>query len=60
VFLTPPSWKRLADIPSGSENKDLARTRAIARWPAHAELFRRRAAEAALIGVAGLKREGAP
>jgi crossover junction endodeoxyribonuclease RuvC len=60
VFLTPPSWKRLADIPSGSENKDLARTRAIARWPAHAELFRRKAAEAALIGVAGLKREGAP
>jgi crossover junction endodeoxyribonuclease RuvC len=61
VFLTPPSWKRLADIPSGSENKDLARTRAIARWPAHAELFRRKAdvdrAEAALIGVAGLKRE---
>src|ERR1700735_255554 len=24
VFLTPPTWKRLADIPSGAENKDLA------------------------------------
>jgi hypothetical protein len=26
VFLTPPTWKRLADIPPGAENKDLART----------------------------------
>ena len=34
VFLTPPIWKRLADIPAGKEHKDLARTRAIARWPA--------------------------
>jgi crossover junction endodeoxyribonuclease RuvC len=25
VFLTPPTWKRLADIPPGAENKDLAR-----------------------------------
>jgi len=62
VFLTPPTWKRLADIPAGAENKDLARTRAIARWPAHAELFRRKAdidrAEASLIGWSGLKREG--
>src|SRR5208283_889798 len=38
VFLTPPTWKRLSDIPPGAENKDLARTRAIARWPSHAEL----------------------
>jgi hypothetical protein len=30
VFLTPPTWKRLADIPPSAENKDLARTRAIA------------------------------
>ena len=37
VFLTPPTWKRLADIPAGAENKDLARTRAIAHWPARAE-----------------------
>ncbi len=62
VFITPPTWKRFADIPPGAENKDLARTRAIARWPAHAELFRRKAdldrAEAALIAVAGLTREG--
>jgi crossover junction endodeoxyribonuclease RuvC len=61
TFLTPPTWKRLADIPPGAENKDLARTRAIARWPAHAELFRRKAdvdrAEAALIAAAGLMRE---
>jgi crossover junction endodeoxyribonuclease RuvC len=61
VFLTPPTWKRLADIPPGVENKDLARTRAISRWPAMAELFARKCdvdrAEAALIGLAGLKRE---
>jgi hypothetical protein len=30
VFLTPPAWKRLAEIPPGAENKGLARTRAIA------------------------------
>jgi crossover junction endodeoxyribonuclease RuvC len=61
VFLTPPVWKRIADIPPGVENKDLARTRAIARWPAHADLFKRKLdvdrAEAALIGWAGLRRE---
>jgi crossover junction endodeoxyribonuclease RuvC len=62
VFLTPPTWKRLADIPPGAENKDLARTRAIARWPALADLFARKSdidrAEAALIAWAGLQREG--
>jgi hypothetical protein len=42
VFLTPPAWKRLAEIPPGAENKDLARTRAIARWPAQADLFTRK------------------
>ena len=61
VFLTPPTWKRLADIPAGAENKDLARTRAIARWPAHADLFARKMdvdrAEACLIGLAGIMRE---
>ena len=61
VFLTPPTWKRIADIPAGTENKDLARTRAIARWPAHSELFRRKSdvdrAEACLIAVAGLQRQ---
>jgi crossover junction endodeoxyribonuclease RuvC len=63
VFLTPPTWKRLADIPPGTENKDLARTRAIARWPTHAGLFARKIdvdrAEAALIAIAGLRREAA-
>jgi crossover junction endodeoxyribonuclease RuvC len=61
VFLAPASWKRLADIPPGRESKDVARTRAIARWPAHAEFFRRKAdvdrAEACLIAAAGLARE---
>ncbi len=61
VFIVPPVWKRLADIPPGVENKDLARTRAIARWPAKAELFQRKChvdrAEACLIGLAGMKRE---
>jgi hypothetical protein len=61
MFLTPPMWKRLANIPPGAENKDLARTRAIAKWPQHAGLFRRKAdvgrAAAALIGLAGIQRE---
>jgi crossover junction endodeoxyribonuclease RuvC len=61
VFIVPPVWKRIADIPPGAENKDLARTRAIARWPARAELFARKRdvdrAEAALIALAGLQRE---
>jgi hypothetical protein len=62
--LTPPVWKRIADIPPGAENKDLARTRPIARWPMQAEMFRRKSdvdrAEAALIGLAGLMRESRP
>ena len=61
VFITPATWKRIADIPAGKENKDLARTRAIARWPAHADMFARKGdvdrAEACLIGLAGLQRE---
>lgn len=61
AFLTPATWKRAAGIPPGAENKDLARTRAIARWPHHAELFRRKndidRAEAALIAFVGLERE---
>jgi crossover junction endodeoxyribonuclease RuvC len=64
VFVTPPVWKRLADIPPGVEHKDLARTRAIARWPTRANLFARKMdvdrAEACLIAIAGLKREGGP
>jgi crossover junction endodeoxyribonuclease RuvC len=63
VFLVPQTWKRFANVPPGKEHKDVARTRAIARWPAHAELFRLKAnvdrAEAAFIGVAGLHRAGA-
>jgi crossover junction endodeoxyribonuclease RuvC len=47
VFLTPPAWKRLAEIPPGTENKDWARTRAIARWPARADLFARSATSTA-------------
>jgi crossover junction endodeoxyribonuclease RuvC len=61
VFLTPPTWKRVADIPPGAENKDLARTHAIARWPGRADLFARKCdvdrAEACLIALAGLRRE---
>src|ERR1700733_1135215 len=61
VFIAPSVWKRLAAIPPGAENKDLARTRAIARWPAHADLFARKRdvdrAEACLIALAGLMRE---
>jgi crossover junction endodeoxyribonuclease RuvC len=56
VFLTSPTWKRLAEIPPGAENKDLARTRAIARWPAQADLFTRKdevdRAEACLFALA--------
>jgi len=62
AFITPRAWKRLADIPSGVEHKDLARTRAIARWPVRAVLFARKCdvdrAEACLIGIAGLMRNG--
>ncbi|WP_237482646.1 hypothetical protein [Lichenibacterium dinghuense] len=61
--LTPAVWKRCAGIPAGKGMKDLARSRAIERWPVHAELFARKLdhdrAEAALIGWAGLQRERA-
>jgi crossover junction endodeoxyribonuclease RuvC len=63
VFLTPPTRKRVADIPPGVENKDLARTRAIARWPTMAHLFQRKLdvdrAQAALIALVGIRRETA-
>ncbi len=62
AFLTPPTWKRLANVAPGAENKDQARARAIARWPAMAESFALKKhvdrAEAALIGWAGIQREG--
>jgi crossover junction endodeoxyribonuclease RuvC len=61
VFITPQTWKRLADIPPGKEHKDLARSRAIAKWPAFADSFKRKGdvdrAEACLIAWAGLQRE---
>jgi crossover junction endodeoxyribonuclease RuvC len=63
IWLTPPTWKRFADVPPGKEHKDVARTRAIARWPAHASLFARKCdidrAEACFIGAAGLHRANA-
>ena len=63
VFLAPAVWKRAAAIPPGAENKDLARTRAIAKWPDKAEFFALERhvdrADAALIGLAGLMRERA-
>lgn len=63
AFLTPPSWKRLVGIPPGREGaKDAARSEAIRRWPDKAALFARvkddGRAEAALIALAGLMREG--
>ena len=61
AFIAPPVWKRASDVPPGVENKDVARTRAIAKWPNHAELFARKSdidrAESALIGLAGILRE---
>ena len=59
--ITPAVWKRTAGIPAGRGMKDLARSRAIERWPDRAEAFARvkdhDRAEAALIGWAGLQRE---
>jgi crossover junction endodeoxyribonuclease RuvC len=60
--LTPPSWKRLVGLPPGRDGaKDAARAEAIRRWPEKAGLFARvkddGRAEAALIAVAGMKRE---
>jgi crossover junction endodeoxyribonuclease RuvC len=63
VMIAPPVWKRLAGIAAGKENKDAARSVAIAKWPSKADLFSRKAdidrAEACLIGWAGLRKEGA-
>ena len=62
TFLTPPTWKRLVGIPPGKDGaKDMARSEAIRRWPAHASSFALKKsdgrAEAALIAIAGVKRE---
>ena len=61
-FLTPPTWKRAVGVPPGKDGtKDAARSEAIRRFPDKAALFARvkddGRAEAALIAVAGLKRE---
>jgi crossover junction endodeoxyribonuclease RuvC len=63
AFLTPPAWKRAVGLPPGKEGaKDRSRSEAIRRWPGKAALFARAKddgrAEAALIAVAGLRREG--
>jgi crossover junction endodeoxyribonuclease RuvC len=59
-LITPPVWKRFHDIPPGDAMKDLARSKAIAKWPAMAERFARKLdhnrAEACLIAMAGLMR----
>ena len=58
VFITPVQWKRAVGVPPGKDMKDQARSNAINRWPAKAEMFKRKMddgrAEAALIGLAGL------
>lgn len=61
--IAPASWKRAVGLPVGRDGaKDAARSAAIRRWPAKAPLFARvkddGRAEAALIAVAGLLREG--
>jgi crossover junction endodeoxyribonuclease RuvC len=58
-MIAPQSWKRAVGIKPGSEGaKDAARSEAIRRWPAKAELFARvkddGRAEACLIAVAGI------
>jgi hypothetical protein len=62
TWLAAPSWRRAVGPPVNA-SRDGARSEAIRRCPAHAELFARAKndgrAEAALIGVAGLLREGA-
>ena len=58
-FITPASWKRAVNLPPGTD-KDRSRSMAIARWPQHAEWFKRKMdngrSDAALIAVAGLLR----
>jgi crossover junction endodeoxyribonuclease RuvC len=61
--IAPASWKRAVGLPMGREGaKDAARSEAIRRWPDKAVWFARKCddgkAEAALIAIAGLLREG--
>ena len=60
--IAPAAWKRAVGLPAGRDGaKDAARSEAIRRWPSHAALFARvkddGRADAALIAIAGLKRE---
>ena len=60
--IAPAAWKRAVGIAPGKDGaKDAARSEAIRRWPAKAALFDRvkddGRAEAALIAIAGMKRE---
>ncbi len=61
-MVAPAWWKRRIGIPPGADKKDVARSEAIRRWPALADRFARKRddgrAEAALIAVAGMMREG--
>jgi hypothetical protein len=63
TMLTVPVWRRAVGLPAGA-TKEMARGEAIRRWPSRAEFSRRvrddGRAEAALIGIAGLLREGKP
>jgi len=58
VFITSPTWKRIVGIAPGKLGaKDAARSKAIQRWPASADLFKLvkhdGRAEACLIAYAG-------
>jgi crossover junction endodeoxyribonuclease RuvC len=61
AMLTVPTWRRAVGLPAGA-TKEMARGEAIRRWPTMAVNFARirddGRAEAALIAVAGLMREG--
>lgn len=64
AHVAPAAWKRAVGIPPGKDGaKDAARSEAIRRWPTKAEFFARvkdhGKAEAALIAIAGMKREAA-
>jgi hypothetical protein len=59
VFITSPQWKRVHGIAPGKNGaKDAARSKAIARWPGSADLFKRARddgrAESCLIATAGM------
>jgi crossover junction endodeoxyribonuclease RuvC len=64
VYLTPPQWKRLVGVPPGKDRKDMARSKAINRWPDKAALFKRKCddgrADSCLIGLAGILLHQAP